>query len=194
MDRGLPAAQTIVDALKPPSSAIRFNAWSFSALVSSLFATLVGLLSKQWSREYLRQGSASPRSAARLRQYRFEGLTRWRVVHVIGSMPMMLEVALMLFLVGLVESPWTLDDIVAGINTFIVVMALSFYLSTMAIPSFAPGSLFRSPQAWGFGCFLWGMIPCRLLSWTYTPKRDCGTHTDAVGADADICLPGSWEG
>lgn len=193
VDRGLPAAQTIVDAFKPPSSDIRLNAWWFSALVSSLFAALVGLLSKQWLREYLRQGSASSRSAARLRQYRFEGLTRWRVVYIIGSMPMMSEIVLMLFLVGLVEFLRTLDDTVAGINTFIVVMALFFYLGTMVIPSLVPGSPFKSPQAWAFGCFLWGMISLGLFSWTYAPKRDCRTYADAVGADADICLPGSWE-
>lgn len=176
MDRGVPAAQTIVDAFKPPSSAICLNAWCFSALVFSLFAALVGLLSKQWLREYLRQGSASPRSAARLRQYRFEGLTRWRVAYIIGSMPMMLEIALMLFLVGLVEFLWTLDDMVAGINTFIVVMTLSFYLGTMVIPSFAPGSPFRSPQAWAFVCFLWGMIPPGLFSGR-TPRSATAEHT-----------------
>lgn len=158
VDRGVPAAQTIADAFKPPSSAICLNTWWVSALVFSLFAALVGLLSKQWLRECLRRGSASPRSAARLRQYRFEGLTRWRAAYIIGSMPMMLETALIIFLVGLVEFLWTLDDMVAGINTLIVVMALSFYLGTMVIPSFAPGSPFRSSQAWAFGCFLWGMI------------------------------------
>ncbi|THH32247.1 hypothetical protein EUX98_g1952 [Antrodiella citrinella] len=135
-------------ASPPPSWAIRVNTVWFTALVFSLIAALIGIIAKQWLRGYITGMSTSSRESVRLRQYRHDGLVRWRVAEIIGVLPVLLQIALVLFLYGLLELLWTLDNTVASVVTVVTVISLSFYFSTIVAPAFSPNNPFKSPQSW----------------------------------------------
>ncbi|KIP06677.1 hypothetical protein PHLGIDRAFT_51052, partial [Phlebiopsis gigantea 11061_1 CR5-6] len=112
-------ASTIASLLAPqsaaPTSARWLNALFFLSLVLSLAAALLGILAKQWIREYLKWDSAlaAPRENVMVRQIRFEAWEEWRVEAILWSIPVFLEIAMVLFLAGIAVLLWTLDDIVA---------------------------------------------------------------------------------
>ena len=58
----------------PPRSAVWLNILWFSSLILSLSAASVGILVKQWLKEYVSGLSGTSREAARLRQYRLNNL------------------------------------------------------------------------------------------------------------------------
>ncbi|KIP03848.1 hypothetical protein PHLGIDRAFT_76953, partial [Phlebiopsis gigantea 11061_1 CR5-6] len=91
------------------------NSLLFISLVLSLAAALFGILAKQWLREYLMWNSSlgAPRENVLVRQVRFEAWVAWNVAATISIIPALLELAMILFLVGIVVLMWTLDDIVA---------------------------------------------------------------------------------
>ncbi|KDQ56010.1 hypothetical protein JAAARDRAFT_112881, partial [Jaapia argillacea MUCL 33604] len=95
----------------PP--AVRINILWFLALVCSLSSASIAILVKQWLREYMDWffNSESPRESVRLRQYRYEGLESWRVFGLMALLPLLLQAALIFFLIGLIELLWTLHHL-----------------------------------------------------------------------------------
>ncbi|RPD61496.1 hypothetical protein L227DRAFT_470982, partial [Lentinus tigrinus ALCF2SS1-6] len=69
----------------PPASAVWLNALWFSSLVFSFSSALLALFVKQWIYEAMVGGAS--RESARLRQYRLNGLLRWRVGTIIVVIP-----------------------------------------------------------------------------------------------------------
>lgn len=139
----------------PPGYAVRMNVTWFAALVCSLVAALIGILAKQWLREYGSEICSSPRESVRIRQFRYDGLTSWHVAEIIGFLPILVEISLILFLHGLLELLWSLNVTVASVSTVIIAISLIFYLGTMVVPAFSPSSPFKAPQGWAFCVALW---------------------------------------
>ena len=117
------------------------------SLVFSLASASVGILAKQWLREYVSRTSSSPREAARIRQFRYSGLIRWHVPEIIAFLPVLLQLSLAFFFVGMLDLLWQLNTIVAGVITFFVSLSLAFLVVTTILPSIAKDSPHRSPQA-----------------------------------------------
>ncbi len=105
------------------------------------------MLTKQWLREYLSINYTTPRELARIRQYRQTGLTKWRVPHIIAFLSLLLQFALILFLVGLVNLLWTVDWVVATFATIPTALWLLSYCVTTCAPTFFPHCPYKSPQA-----------------------------------------------
>ena len=99
----------------------------FLSLIFSLAAALFGILVKQWIREYMQWNSAlaSPRQNVLVRQIRFEAWNKWNVPATIAAVPALLEIALVLFVCGLVVLLWTLDAVVSIVITTAVAVFLS---------------------------------------------------------------------
>lgn len=174
---------------KAPTHAVRMNATWFAALVCSLVAALIGILAKQWLREYIMETSSSPQESVRIRQFRHDGLTKWHVAKIIAFVPILLEVALVLFLHGLLELLWTLNNTVAGVSTAITMASLSFYIATMVIPSFSPNSPFKAPQAWAFCVAVWKVARLRKY---FTPLSRSNIPFDLANGEPSPPLPLSW--
>ncbi len=147
----------IGDSFEPSPASVRVNTPWFSALVCSLVVALIGILAKQWLREYLSEVSSSPRETVRLRQYRHDGLLQWHVVTIMATLPVLLELALVLFLLGMLDFLWQLNAAVAGVTTSLVVVSLLFYSATTILPAFSACSPFKSPQAWAFCRLIWNL-------------------------------------
>ncbi|KAI0364369.1 hypothetical protein BV20DRAFT_956347 [Pilatotrama ljubarskyi] len=141
---------------------IRINVLWFSSLVLSLVSASIGILTKQWLREYTRSAASSPRENARIRQLRHEGFVRWRIPFTIALLPILLQVALALFFAGLLDLLWSLHPSVAGVITVLVTLSLAFLALTTIMPTFRGDCPYKSPQAFGVYLLMQGIA--RLLS------------------------------
>ena len=134
----------------PPNSARWINALFFVSLILSLAAALLGIMAKQWLREYMNWNSplAAPRENVLVRQIRTEEWDTSYVSYCISAIPVLLELAMILFLIGIVDLLWTMDDVVAiAVTTFVAIFILAFSALTI-LPVFRPRSPYKSPTAW----------------------------------------------
>ncbi|KAJ3554692.1 hypothetical protein NM688_g2977 [Phlebia brevispora] len=134
------------------SSAVAINSLWFLSLVFSFAAALYGILVKQWIREYLQWNYvlAPARENVLVRQVQFEAWYEWKVPMVAASIPVMLEMALILFLCGLVIFLWTLESTVAAVITVAIAILLIFTFLFAILPAFSNRCPYKSPTAWAF--------------------------------------------
>lgn len=147
---------------KPESKFIRINVLWFISLSLSLTTVLVGTLCMQWLREYRHYDSLTHRDALLLRQMRYEGLLRWKVLTIISLLPTLLQSAFVLFFAGILQLLWTTNATVTIAVAIAIAFALLFMLLTTIAPAFQyladhreetahPSTAqcpYKSPQSW----------------------------------------------
>jgi hypothetical protein len=138
------------ETFRASSLAVWVNALWFCSLTLALMAALFGILVQQWLREYERvlPRVATPKRRACLRQFRFNGLHGWGVPGIISGLSLMLQVALAVFLAGLVVMLWNLSKVVASLLTGVVGLAFVVLIAAIVIPAFSKECPYRSPLAW----------------------------------------------
>ncbi|KAI0328800.1 hypothetical protein GY45DRAFT_1254186, partial [Cubamyces sp. BRFM 1775] len=145
-----PQPQNLADprsALSPPPWAVWLNVFWFSSLICSLAAASVGITVKQWLNHYVLGLSGASRDVARLRQFRLNGLRRWRVEGIVAVLPVLLQVALGLFSAGLLVLLWNLHWTVAVVVACLVGVLFVFTVITSVLPAFRADCSYISPQA-----------------------------------------------
>lgn len=137
---------------QPLATSVAINTLWFLSLILSLSAALLGILAKQWCREYLKWYSVlSPaRENIMLRQLRYEAWQEWHVTSQIAAIPALLELSLILFFVGLVVYSWTLQVTVFGFVTSAVCIILIVTLASTLLPTFYRRSPYKSPMGLAF--------------------------------------------
>ena len=147
--QSLPTSTTFI----APTDAVSINTLWFTSLVLSLAAALFGILAKQWCREYLRWHSSmsSARENVLIRQVRFEAWERWQVASFVASIPAFLEVALILFLVGLLIFVPTFAERSLTIVASVVIASTLFGFAILTVlPVFYRLCPFQTPTGWAF--------------------------------------------
>ncbi|KAK1234463.1 hypothetical protein PQX77_002333, partial [Marasmius sp. AFHP31] len=126
----------ISQSFEVSTSVIRINVLWFLSLILALVDALFALLCKQWLREHSRHThTRTAAEALALRWLRNKSLEKWHVPTILASLPMLLELALFLFLAGLLELLRTRHPILFGIATGVIVLTALFYIGTTIIPS-----------------------------------------------------------
>jgi hypothetical protein len=139
----------------------------FLSLTLSLSTVSVGILCLQWLREYQREPEVSPEQVIAIRYFRLRGIDDWRVRSIIGFLPLILQVSLFLFFIGLVLFLFNTNKTLAIVVSCAVGTTMFILVATSIIPalqavwnvkirdhSLCPC---RSPQAWLFRqCWLFG--------------------------------------
>ncbi len=132
-----------------PLSAIWINSLWFASLVFSLASASIALIVKQWLHEVSSGLSGTSRETARLRQHRLNSLIKWKVGTIVLVPSVLLQVALVLFLSGLLILLWTIHETVAITTTVLVGSLFLFFTVVTALPVFQWDCCYRSPQARG---------------------------------------------
>jgi hypothetical protein len=114
-------------------------------LAISLSVSSLAVLVKGWINALAVDPSGSPRQVAHLRQSRHDGAEQWRLDHIIHSLPLLLLVALMLFLSGLAVFTWNLDRTIAGIVLAITSATALAYVASFVLPAVWLHCPFRAP-------------------------------------------------
>jgi hypothetical protein len=134
---------------QPESSDVRVNILWLVSLVASLLAALLSILVKQWLGEYMTWTSMVPgKNTVALRQYRAQGWDRWRVRRYREMIPVLLQLALVLFLCGLVDLLWNLQSTVAIVINAVAGITVSIWLFVTLMPVVVPQCPYRSPLSW----------------------------------------------
>ncbi len=95
------ANNTTTEVFQPSSDDIRVNVLWFASLIFSLMTASFGILVKQWLREYLAVDNPSPHARLRVHHYRYPGLAQWKVFEIAAILPLLQQLALALFFIGL---------------------------------------------------------------------------------------------
>jgi hypothetical protein len=123
----------------------------FLSLVLSLGAALLGILIKQWMREYMRWTTIFPvQHAVHVRHYRYEDFRKWRCQSIVAFVSQCLEGALILFFVGLATLLWEVNESTAKVIAVSVGIGLTFALALSILPAIWVYCPYRT----SFGSFL----------------------------------------
>ncbi|KAF5366317.1 hypothetical protein D9758_005712 [Tetrapyrgos nigripes] len=179
----------------PSTSAIRINIFWFLSLILSLTTVLIGILCKQWLREYQRDVVLSQQQSLELRQMRFESLERWGVPGILAALPLLLQVSLVFFFAGVLDLLWSYNVIVAIFATVVVGLGLSIIGITTILPTYYILSLnkqpsqdifpcpFKSPQSWLFHRLVLSIIQ---ITFSGAFGRRPGHYFDWVSCDIHL--------
>ncbi|KAI0763504.1 hypothetical protein BD413DRAFT_484052, partial [Trametes elegans] len=150
-DRFIPAIINRAGSPESPllssSAVVLLNSLWFASLILSLASTSAVLLVKQWIYELTFGLSGNSRSIAQLRQLRLESVRKWRVETFIILIPLVLQLALILFFAGLLVLLWNLDTTVASTATGLTGAFFLFIIIITIIPTIHWDCGYRSPQA-----------------------------------------------
>ncbi|EIW52905.1 uncharacterized protein TRAVEDRAFT_134756, partial [Trametes versicolor FP-101664 SS1] len=144
------AAQSLPTTGPSPRYSVAINALWFSALICSLAAASISILVRQWLNQYTSGLASVSPEIARVRQFRRDNLKKWRVAEIMMLLPVLLQGAMVLFLIGLVLFLEQLNTEITYIATILVAILLFFILLTTILPTFNDDCSYQSPQAWGF--------------------------------------------
>ncbi|KAI0821337.1 hypothetical protein BC629DRAFT_1587619 [Irpex lacteus] len=97
----IPPPMKTAPPFQPTVNAIRVNVLWFASLTLTLMSASFSILVKQWLREFLAGEYTSPQARLRVRHFRTPGLQDWKVFEIAGFLPLLLQLALALFLIGL---------------------------------------------------------------------------------------------
>uniref|UniRef100_A0A0W0G483 DUF6535 domain-containing protein n=1 Tax=Moniliophthora roreri TaxID=221103 RepID=A0A0W0G483_MONRR len=121
---------------KPDTSSIRINCFWFLSLIFSLTSGLFALLCKQWLREHQRDTpTRTPGEALALRQLRRDSFEKWGVSSFLSALPILLEVALLLFFVGVLDLLWNRHVIPFALCFTAVTLSAGLYFVTTILPT-----------------------------------------------------------
>ncbi|KAK1222676.1 hypothetical protein PQX77_014462 [Marasmius sp. AFHP31] len=117
------------------TSVVRINVLWFLSLILSLGDALFALLCKQWLREHRQPTrTRTPQEALALLWVRKKSLDKWHVSTILSLLPLVLELALFLFLGGLVEFLRGRHPTLFVMAAFVLTVTSLFYLATTITP------------------------------------------------------------
>ncbi|EJF59747.1 hypothetical protein DICSQDRAFT_171713 [Dichomitus squalens LYAD-421 SS1] len=131
----------------PAATAVWMNTLWFASLICSLASASIALIVKQWLNGLTVGLSGTSRESARLRQYRLNGLLRWRVGAIVFIPSLLLHIALVFFFTGLLIRLWTLHPTVAVSASAFVGALVILQLVVTILPTIRWDCCYRSPQA-----------------------------------------------
>src|SRR5260221_13041822 len=163
-------------SFKPSETDIQVNVFWFMALIFSLVAALLAILTQQWVRNYMHvfQRYSDPLKCARLRQYLHDGLEGWYMPVVAEAVPCFLHVSLFLFFAGLCDFVLNINTTVGISTTVPIAISGLVYIFAPSIPVIYP----QSPYQNSFSVIFWYLkqnLP--VGSWRYQDRGSDGARS-----------------
>ena len=112
----------------PAPGVVTVQALLYASLITSLFAAFVAVLGKQWVNRYIRNHGGSAADKSRDRQRKLDGFEKWHFRLVIESLPIMLQLAVLLLGCALSRYLWTISRPIAGMILAITLLGVAIYI------------------------------------------------------------------
>jgi len=112
----------------PPPGIVAVQSLLYASLATSLFTAFIAMLGKQWVNRYLRNRGGSAADKSRDRQRKLDGFGKWYFCLVIESLPVILQLALLLLGCALSQYLWTISRTVAGIIAAMTLFGITSYV------------------------------------------------------------------
>ena len=132
----------------PPHMVVQVQAILFASLTASLFSAFLAMLGKQWLNKYASidmRGSAIERSQNR--QRKLDGIVTWYFDHVMESLPLMLQAALLLLGCALSRYFWETSTTVASVVLAVTSFGVLFYLFIVFAGATSVSCPYQTPGA-----------------------------------------------
>jgi hypothetical protein len=133
----------------PPSEIVTVTGLMYASLLISLLAAFVAMLGKQWLNRYLRNAGGSMIERCGDRQRKCDGLKKWPFHLFVESLPVMLQVALLLLACGLCKNMASINTSVAGVLISLTVLGVLFYLGIIITGTSSYECPFQTPVSIG---------------------------------------------
>jgi hypothetical protein len=141
----------------PPSEIVTVTGLMYASLLISLLAAFVAMLGKQWLNRYLRNAGGSMIERCGDRQRKCDGLKKWPFHLFVESLPVMLQVALLLLACGLCKNMASINTSIASVLISLTVLGVLFYLGIVVAGTSSYECPFQTPVSIGL-CSLWKKI------------------------------------
>jgi hypothetical protein len=115
----------------------------------SLLAAFVAMLGKQWLNRYLRHTGKSMIERCGDRQRKFDGLEKWPFRFCMESLPIMLQIALLLLTCGLSRYVWSVNVSVGRVVISFTVLGVLFYIAVVVAGTSSYECPFQTPVSIG---------------------------------------------
>ena len=112
----------------PPPEIVTVQSLLYASLATSLFAAFLAMLGKQWVNHYLRNHGGSTADKSRDRQRKLDGFQEWHFHLTIESLPVMLQLALLLLGCALSRYLWTINHTIAGVTITVTLFGVTSYI------------------------------------------------------------------
>ena len=129
---------------KPRVMVVINTLWILSLLIALITASL-GILVKQWFHELLSYETHDPMERLKLRFFREAGVERWKVFGIASALPFLLQLAFLLFFIGLALFFHQLDPVVAWFTTVTGILWLGSLLFATFAPTFSSQCPYKTP-------------------------------------------------
>lgn len=126
----------------PPT--LRLHRW-LASLLTSLIAASFAILVKQWLREYLAVQNPSPQARLRVRHLRYPQLSIWKVFEIAGFLPLLLQLSLGLFFVGMCYFTTAIHSSIGNTTLPLVSGWAAFFAGVTLLPFMFPRCPYRTP-------------------------------------------------
>ena len=138
----------------PPSEIVTVTGLMYASLLISLLAAFIAMLGKQWLNRYLRNAGGSMIERCGDRQRKRDGLQKWPFHLFVESLPLMLQVALLLLACGLCRHMLSINTSVAAILITLTVLGVLFYIGIVIAGMSSYDCPFQTPVSATL-CSLW---------------------------------------
>jgi len=152
----------------------------YASLLMSLLAAFVAMLGKQWLNRYLRHTGGSMIERCGDRQRKFDGLEKWPFRLFVESLPIMLQIALLLLTCGLSRYMWSINTSVASVVISFTVLGILFYIGIVVAGTSSYECPFQTPASIGLRHLrdsrttrrlLASLSPSNVISAVYATRR-----------------------
>ena len=121
----------------------------YASLLISMLAAFVAMLGKQWLNRYLRNSGGSMIERCGDRQRKCNGLEKWPLHFFIESLPVMLQVALLLLACGLCKHMMSVNTPVARTLISLTSLGAIFYIAIVITGTSSYACPFQTPVSIG---------------------------------------------
>jgi len=131
----------------PPEHIVVVNALFYASLGFMVLAAFIAMLIKSWVREFDRglRAMSIPEQRAKTREFRYLGMERWKLPEMVEALPLLIQISLLLFSIGLVIFLFHISKPSFGVTTTILGIGILYYVMTTSISVVVSSSPFHSP-------------------------------------------------
>ena len=145
----LPPVQAV-----PPSDIVAATGLMYASLLISLLAAFFAMLGKQWLNRYLRNAGGSMIERCGDRQRKCDGLQKWHFHLFVESLPVILQVSLLLLALGLYEHMRTINTSIGYILIILTMLGIMVYIVIVIAGASSYECPFQTPASTAL-CTLW---------------------------------------
>ena len=137
---------TIPQWTGPPHAIVQVQAILYASLTASLFSAFLAMLGKQWLNRYAStelRGTTIERSQNR--QRKLNGIVTWYFDYVLESLPLMLQVALLLLGCALSRYLWEINTTVASVVLGVTSAGVISYMFIVVVGTASESCPYQTP-------------------------------------------------